>query len=434
MKSRVLFLLAVLLIVMALASCSVASSNKEPNDNDINSGKPEAIDSQASKGIEYTLLDDGTYEVSGIGYCIDTHIVISRTYQGKPVTSIGERAFDYCTSLTSITIPDSVTSIGDYAFDGCKSLESITVEEGNTVYHSSGNCLIETTSKTLVLGCKTSAIPTDGSVTSIGVGAFSNCASLTSITIPDSVTSIGEGAFYGCNSLESITVEEGNTVYHSSGNCLIETTSKTLVLGCKTSVIPTDGSVTSIGEGAFNFCTSLESITIPDGVTSIGDSAFDGCSSLKSITIPESVTSIGYKAFSFCTSLTSITIPESVTSIRYDAFYRCSSLTSITIPDGVTRIGFHAFEGCTSLTSITIPDSVTEIGEKAFRDCTSLTRITLGNGITSIGEKIFKDCSSLTSITYNGTKDEWKAIEKGPSWDNNTGDYTIHCTDGDISK
>ena len=355
MKSRVLFLLAVLLIVMALASCSVASSNKEPNDNDINSGKPEAIDSQASKGIEYTLLDDGTYEVSGIGYCIDTHIVISRTYQGKPVTSIGERAFDYCTSLTSITIPDSVTSIGDYAFDGCKSLESITVEEGNTVYHS-------------------------------------------------------------------------------SGNCLIETTSKTLVLGCKTSVIPTDGSVTSIGEGAFNFCTSLESITIPDGVTSIGDSAFDGCSSLKSITIPESVTSIGYKAFSFCTSLTSITIPESVTSIRYDAFYRCSSLTSITIPDGVTRIGFHAFEGCTSLTSITIPDSVTEIGEKAFRDCTSLTRITLGNGITSIGEKIFKDCSSLTSITYNGTKDEWKAIEKGPSWDNNTGDYTIHCTDGDISK
>ena len=332
MKSRVLFLLAVLLIVMALASCSVASSNKEPNDNDINSGKPEAIDSQASKGIEYTLLDDGTYEVSGIGYCIDTHIVISRTYQGKPVTSIGERAFDYCTSLTSITIPDSVTSIGDYAFDGCKSLESITVEEGNTVYHSSGNCLIETTSKTLVLGCKTSAIPTDGSVTSIGSSTFSICTSLESITIPDSVTSIGIYAFYNC--------------------------------------------------------TSLESITIPDSVTSIGKYAFLGCSSLTSITIPDSVTSIGDEAFSFC-----------------------SSLTSITIPDGVTSIGSWAFEGCTSLTSITIPDSVTSIGNGAF-----------------------DGCSSLTSITFNGTKEEWGAIEKYKDWDYNTGDYTIHCTDGDIEK
>ncbi|MGM9664021.1 MAG: leucine-rich repeat domain-containing protein, partial [Eubacteriales bacterium] len=209
------------------------------------------------------------------------------------VTSIGDWAFSSCSSLTSITIPASVTSIGYGAFSGCSSLESITVEEGNTVYHSSGNCLIETATKVLIAGCKNSIIPDNGSVTNIGYYAFEDCSSLTSITIPEGVTSIGGYAFSGCSSLESITVEEGNTVYHSSGNCLIKTEAKVLIAGCKNSMIPDDGSVTSIGGSAFYDCDSLTSITIPEGVTSIGWAAFRGCSSLTSITIPDSVTSIG---------------------------------------------------------------------------------------------------------------------------------------------
>ena len=170
-------------------------------------------------------------------------------------------------------------------------------------------------------------------IVSIGYGAFSNCTSLTSITIPDSVTSIGYHAFEDCTSLTSITIPN---------------------------------SVTSIGGYAFAYCSSLTSITIPNSVTSIGYRAFYKCTSLTSITIPDSVTSIGRLAFRNCASLTSITIPNSVTSIGEDAFYGCSSLTSVTIPNSVTTITQGAFFNCPSLKSVTIPESVTLLGVNSF--------------------------------------------------------------------
>ena len=196
------------------------------------------------------------------------------------------------------------------------------------------------------------------------------------------------GAFEDCSSLTSITIPEGVT---SIGAYTFH--------GCSslTSITIPEG-VTSIPSMTFYNCSNLKSITIPESVNSIGASVFSGCSSLTSITIPEGVNSIGERAFECCSSLTSITIPEGVMLIRSGAFSCCSNLTSITIPEGVISIGGDAFYHCSSLTSITIPEGVASIGLWAFRGCSSLTSITIPEGVTSIGEDAFYECSSLENV------------------------------------
>ncbi|MCD7828730.1 MAG: leucine-rich repeat protein, partial [Clostridiales bacterium] len=241
------------------------------------------------------------------------------------------------------------------------------------------------------------------SVISIPNNAFFDCASLTSIFIPDSVTFIGNSAFGNCASLKSITVDANNEYYSSDSQGVLYDKDKTNLMFCPRCLtsftIP--NSVTCIGGMAFYGCESLTSVIIPDSVTTIDDYAFLNCTSLANITIPDSVTSIGIFAFDGCTSLTSITIPDSVTEIAEGAFSECSSLEGVTIGNGVTTIGGMAFLYCTSLTSIFIPDSVTSIGESAFDGCESLESITIGKNVKSIGWWVF------TNTAYYNDKSNW---------------------------
>ncbi len=342
-------------------------------------------------------------------------VTIPDAINGLPVTSIGDQAFAGCTSLTGITIPNSVTSIEYNAFDYCTSLTNVTIP--NSVTNIGEWAFRECTSLTNVT--------IGNGVTSIGGNAFDYCTSLTNVTIPNSVTNIGEWAFGGCTSLTNVTIGNG---------------------------------VTSIGGNAFYCCTSLTSVAIPDSLTSIGLGTFAGCSSLTNITIPNSITDIASGAFAGCTSLTSVTIPDSVKAIGGvcvgcvafstidGAFGGCTSLTSVTIPSSVTNIANGAFEGCTSLKaftvdalnpvyssvdgvlfdknqttliqcpggkagSYTVPNSVTSIeggrirlGEcsGAFGGCTSLTNVTIGNSVTNIGDDAFGNCTNLTSVYFQG--------------------------------
>ena len=158
--------------------------------------------------------------------------------------------------------------------------------------------------------------------------------------------------------------------------------------------------VTAIGKFAFSYCTSIKSVTIPEGVTSIELDAFGNCTSLESVTIPDSVTSIGAEAFYNCTNLKNVTIPEGVTDIGSFAFYKCKNLKSVIIPKGVTSISMNAFDSCTSLESIMFEEisQLTEIGGEAFDDCTSLERVIIPNGVIKILDSAFADCTSLESV------------------------------------
>lgn len=364
--------------------------------------------SAATQGdLTFRLINEGDeYEVDLCDSSASGSLTIPSTYGGLPVTRIGFSAFEGCTSLTRITIPDSVTTIDSYAFCYCSSLNVINISDN---------------------------------VTSIGTSAFEGCTSLLTVTVPDSVTSIGTSAFQDCFSLIGITLPDSLThigvfafnntaLYNSSlswkngvlyiGNHLIEAKSSV------TGAITVKDSTKCIADYAFSECAVISSVSFGENssLKSIGICSFRGCERLTKVTIPKSVTFVGNRAFSNCTALTQVNWnAEEVSDYGDRIFFKAGtdgSGISVVFGDTVRKIPANLFDASSNyyrpkLISVTIGNNVTSIGEEAFRKCDLLTSITIPAGVKSLGFEAFAGCTKLTSININANLEEmvyWDAF------------------------
>ncbi len=315
--------------------------------------------------LTYVVLETGVI-ITGYDNAGSGALVIPDTIEGKPVTSIGESAF-FGSGITSITIPDSVTDFGRRPFDYCSSLVSIyfkgNAPRGLSLYFVEGAAVFIAPTST-GFGETVWTSNSDAELPVIVVDHF---------PLNNQEPGAGKlGPMSYVNNSAFVTITDCEENAHGALN-----------IPAMIHRVP----VKQIGNSAFEWCSNLTRINIPDGVTSIGGWAFADCYNLTSTTIPSSVTSISWSAFHNCFRLTNINF-EDDSKLRYlgdGAFFKCTKLTSIDIPEGVTSIGYEAFYGCYDLTSITIPSSVTSIDSSAFRNCFSLTKITfLGNAPTVV--------------------------------------------------
>lgn len=392
--------------------------------------------------------------------------------------TIGDSAFSYCSSLESLTIPEGVIRIGASAFEYCMYLEEISLPDsvisiGNSAFTATGyyldnnnwynnalymnNCLLslmqysyneETEEKELInLGDYSVK---DGTKL-IADGAFSYCLTLETITIPASVNVIGETAFDSCEVLTAINVDAENADYSSENGVLFDK-NKTQIIkypeAKSENSYEIPNTVENVCYKAFNKCSNLTEIIIPEGVTAIGESAFEYCTKLAKVDLPDSVTSIGKYALANCDLLSDVKIGNNVINaganilsytayssneenwengvlylgscliavkkdisgeysikdgtkvIAEGSFSWCEALTGIKMPNSVVTIEDAAFEGCASLENVNISDSVVSVGERAFYHCLALKQVTVPKNVTKIGDIAF-------GYTYNPFNDEY---------------------------
>ena len=451
-----------------------------------------------------SLSEVNSFAFNAAGAALQGDIVIN-----EGVTKIGYSAFYGCSSITSVSMPNTVTTIEGWAYRECTNIKTAKLPEG---IQTIGDCAFYNCSNL------SDEIEIKEGVT-LGGGSVFNNSGITKLTIGNNIT-IPSDSFAGCSNLAKVTI--GNDVSIKMGrtfsNCTkLEEVSMgrnakiinygkefehSLFSGCTELKKITVESLSEVNAFAFNAAgAALQGdIVINEGVTKIGDSAFNGCSSITSVSMPNTITTIGWSAYRNCTNLKTAKLPEGIQTIGDYAFYNCSNLLDeIEIKEGVTLGGGYtfnnsgitkltisnnieipggSFEGCSNLEQVTIGDNVTikpggtwgnnysgtfgkctnlkniTIGENLkmpnntwdaywFRQCTSLEKITVksiseigqnafnavgaalqGNivineGVTKIGDRAFYNCTGLGKINVNMTKTEWEAVTKGSNWNTN---------------
>lgn len=382
-------------------------------------------------------------------------LTIPSELDGYPVVAIGEKAFKENVYLGSVVVPDGVTSIGVDAFNGCSRLADITLPNNSKYTYIDERVFANTTSlqdvviPEYVTEIKREAFTNSGirsihlkeKITYIGQKAFYGCSNLSNLVLPKYLEIFGASCFGDCDSLKAVEIPRyikendyapdyhGGVTYWSTKDYL-----RGMFYECDnlTEVSFAKG-ITAIPPNIFNGCASIKEIVIPDTVTTIGCHAFNECTSLSKVQLPDTLTKIDVMAFRACTSLTSIHIPDSVVEICQYAFGECSNLEEVHLPNRVTVLGTWAFVNCTSLQRITIPKTVSSVPlyydvmltnaqESPFVGCSKLKEIVLEAGMQKIPDYLFKKCDYLETIVI---PDSVKEIGKGVFYSSGLKDITL---------
>ena len=395
----IMMLMLILMAQSIFVACGGDDDSSGPGNEQVTIGS----DGKASNGSVFSSIDDKNFYLDYIKYTVKeghlavsgydksgfkgvAKIVSSITYKGNfyEVLEIGDKAFNDCEGLVSVSIPTCVTKIGSYAFGGCYGLTSMDIKDLSawckiSFYNYASNPLLFV-HHLYVNGKEVKDLIIPNDVTSISGYAFTGCSYLNSITIHKNVTSIGRSAFTYCGGLTNITVEDGNSNYDSRGNCnaIIQKSTNALLVGCSKTIIPDN--VTSIESDAFIGCERLESLAIPANVVSIGHEAFSGCKGLTSLQIEDGAQKIevNYSGLSSC-PLKTLHLGRNIAfqsgDPSYSPFSNKKDLSSLTFGGGITTIPPYTFYGCSGLVSLTIPDNIKYISGSAFGLCSGLKSI-----------------------------------------------------------
>lgn len=301
-----------------------------------------------------------------------TSVTIPSKMGGKPVRVIGERAFYGCTNLQSVTISSNVQIIGDNAFAYCNALTTLTLPESVTAIGDAAfyNCS----------GLTSLLLPSQ--LLQIGTAAFEGCTGLTALELPASVTTLGDNAFAECTSLQQITVADGNSAFVSVDGVLLNQAQTTLIrypIAKSGTAYTVPATVTELAPSAFESCTRLTEIGLPNTLSSIGAWAFAN-TGLTAIHLPNSVRTVDNHAFCACTALTDVTLSSNLQELGAGAFWGCTALQNVVLPNRLQSISYCLFYGCTELRAVTVPQSVQNIENEAFSGSSYQIDMTVYNG------------------------------------------------------